>query len=433
MLKGRGFFEPVRSGKNGEASETMAYSCHRILNWALALVFVVPLIPVRHARWRLAVAILSSALQIFAPFMHGHLMAKYWYRKTVSSSGGLIIELLLYISAAAVTFPIMQYYIYRWKFSIAGSDRTGNEGIPEYATYRSSGIPQDPESWFSGIRQEAVTLRNADVPGSAPGLVDHEPVRVDTVYFSPGGSKKPLPLDSEEGTDENDLVDHLESSSDSRPGEPIVVIDIADGATPVRLWMGETLPSRIRSVQEQCSETSWLVFLLLGLFLVTAYVLFDLVDERVFDEENIRMFMRLYRPSGAEKFFYWCYVILVFWGMYASVVTCAVFHKTCAEQRDGIEMTAFVLRMRGAKEAARLNIDQLVDFLRVRRNSMKGWFALHTIAFAVILLVQIRFLLNHSEVSFTGVKWQGHAQQVCVCFNDAIFTSTCVMFKFVPF
>lgn len=408
-----------------------------LLSRISAVVYLVPFIPVKYKKCRLLVAILLALSQVYVVGMHSYLMVQYWLNKTVTSSQGLYMELLLYISAA-LTFPITTFYFLGWEISFGrffGCCVGHEEKVTSLPCHQagscSTYLPYGTRVWLEHVEQEAIA--------ASAGPPEYSSVQMETRQSTEGESseqkaddllacraagkrsggqlsKPATPAKLQARLDDSEGEDAEETKLlQQQPKSPTSVVTLTERAGNWSSCFG----SRRETSTTPHSDHLW-VFLagVVGNSLVLAYVAFDLGHERVFDEKNIRKFMELYHLSSTEVVLYWLYVLLVFWGMFSSVTACSNFHVLCVEERYAIDLAVVVLRKcNDLKKAVRL-IDELVDFLRQRRRAMRFWFRVHTICFGCLLFVQLYFLLpsRHSGSKLLLPKphlaaWGKHSTQ----------------------
>lgn len=403
-----------------------------LLSRIATLVYLVPIIPVRYKACRLLVAVLLPLSQVYVVGMHGYLMHRYWYNKTVTSSQGLVMELLLYISAA-FTFPIMTFYLLLWEFAsdrfftcCAGQEVDTHPLPCHQVGYSSVFLPNGTKVWLERVEHEARAV-SAEPPEYSTAVMESGPSASpqsfeqkedDLLAFEvagrhSGGRCTRATTPKKSGVhclDDSDCEDAeagiaakllLQQSNASTSNVKISVKSAGNWSSCFGLL------TKTKTLTRPTSDYPW-VFLasIVGNSLVIAYIAFDLGHERVFDEKNIRKFMVVYHLSFAEITLYWSYVFLCFWGMFSSITACTVFHALCVEERHAMDLVVAILQKSTNLDRAGRLIDELVDFLCQRRFTMRAWFCIHTICFGAMLFLQLYFLLpsRHRGSKLLGPK-----------------------------
>ena len=355
--------------------------CHVLLELAAAVIFLS--LPSR--RFRLLArlpSILVACGLLFAVCMHIYLMKRYWFNKSVASSVGLMTEAILYISAAC-TYPLMLTYMYRHGFRpIFTRGVLALPCVPVNAKFGAA--------WLENLECKADEIRRGQ------GGLDVVTMETDLEHCK----------DGERRSERSRLVSvssHrlLSSSRHSAYGSISHGWRRSSIAVELPISASGTTESHARAcnyvvsqdITHFCTTNDpnysilWsLGAALVGCLLATTMVGFDLGAERIFDESHIREFFKNDSVGLEEQDFYWAYVWFVFYGVFASVIACSIFHSLSLIQRRAIKAAADVVPTKPTLEEARELVDDLRRFVDDMSRSMAWWFLTHNICFFLLMM-----------------------------------------------
>ena len=342
-------------------------------------------------RWRIlprVPSILVCVTLIFAVAMHLFIMSRYWLHKNADISVALLTEAVLYISAAC-TYPLLLMYLYQHGFRPLL--KPGSLTLPCVPFNAKFGA-----QWLRKMEVEArgIRIRTADKDGSGKIRTQSE---VETGQLGVGTPwQDRVKARHDNSTSQASLllasdpplsygaVSFLGWKRSSNYGN--VELTLSSGAGDEQSDMfkisGDENYKNFSTTNNPNYSTLWSVgAALIGCLLATTMVGFDLGAQRIFDEADIRHFLKNDSVSPPEKGIYWVYVWFVFYGIYASIFACAIFNALTLVQRRAVKAVAEIIPSKSNLEEARELVDDLRRFLDDMSRSMSWWFLVHNVCF----------------------------------------------------